>query len=150
MTMKDGNPAVILLVEDSPTDILVTQEALAEARLAADLRVVRDGVEALAFLRRQGDYALAPRPHLILLDLNMPRKDGRQVLAEIKKDPDLHRIPVVVLTTSKDDTDILKAYDLHANSYLVKPVNFERFVEMIKSLKQFWFQLVTLPPGQDA
>lgn len=143
--MNTGSPAIILLVEDSPTDVLMTREALAEARVTTNLHVVKDGVEALAFLRRQPPFEKAPRPHLILLDLNMPRKDGREVLAEIKNDPDLHRIPVVVLTTSRAENDVVKAYDLHANSYLVKPVNFERFVEMIKNLERFWFQLVTLP-----
>lgn len=146
MDTEEKRTAVILLVEDSPSDVLMTREALSQSRLLNRLEVVSDGMEALAFLRRQERYAQAPRPDLILLDLNMPRKDGREVLAEIKGDPQLKTIPVVILTTSRAEEDILRSYGLHANSYLVKPVNFERFAAMIRSLEGFWFEMVALPP----
>lgn len=143
------NPPVklieILLVEDSATDILMTQEALNEAKLLTTLHIVEDGVSALAFLRQTGPYANAPRPDLILLDLNLPRKNGRELLAEIKDDPHLQQIPVVVLTTSNAEEDIVKAYNLHANCYVVKPLDFTRFVEVIRSIRHFWFTIVTLP-----
>lgn len=143
------NPPVklieILLVEDSATDILMTQEALSEAKLLTILHIVEDGVSALAFLRQTGPYANAPRPDLILLDLNLPRKNGRELLAEIKDDPDLQQIPVVVLTTSNVEEDIVKAYNLHANCYVVKPLDFTCFVEVIRSIRHFWFTIVTLP-----
>jgi CheY-like chemotaxis protein len=134
-----------LLVEDNPGDARLTQEALRDARVLNQLDVVHDGVEALAWLRREGAYAEAPRPDLILLDLNLPRKDGREVLAEIKSDPELRRIPVVILTTSGDERDVLAAYDLHANSYVVKPVDLDQFITIMKSIKDFWFQIVKLP-----
>jgi chemotaxis family two-component system response regulator Rcp1 len=136
----------ILLVEDSPADILITREAFEEAKLLNSLHVAEDGVQAMEFLRRQGRYASAPRPDLILLDLNLPRKNGREVLAEIKNDPDLKSIPVVILTTSGTDEDILKAYDLHANCYVVKPVGFESFLKAVQSIRNFWFSVVALPP----
>ncbi len=136
----------ILLVEDSPGDIRLTQEALRESKLRNNLSIVKDGVEAIAFLRRQGNYADAPRPGIILLDLNLPRKDGREVLEEIKQDEDLKRIPVVVLTTSNDEMDILVSYNLHANCYITKPVDLNRFVQIVKSIEGFWFQIVRLPP----
>jgi two-component system response regulator len=139
-------PIEILLVEDSPTDALLTRRALENRKLINRLHVVEDGVKAVAFLRRQPPYADAPRPQLILLDLNMPRKDGREVLAEIKADEDLKIIPVVVLTTSNADVDVLRSYKLHANCYITKPVNFQSFVDAIASLEQFWFAVVTLPP----
>lgn len=136
----------ILLVEDSPGDVRLTQEALKDSKLYNNLNVVPDGVEAIAFLRRQGEYANAPRPDLILLDLNLPRMDGRQVLQEIKNDENLKRIPVVVLTTSSNETDIFITYNLHANCYISKPVDFTQFINVVKSIESFWFSIVKLPP----
>lgn len=136
----------ILLVEDSPGDVRLTQEALKDSKLLNNLSVVRDGVEAMAFLRREGDYTEAVRPDLILLDLNLPRKDGREVLQEIKFDDDLKRIPVVVLTTSANEKDILTTYNLHANCYITKPVDFMQFISVVKSIENFWFTIVKLPP----
>jgi CheY-like chemotaxis protein len=136
----------ILMVEDSPSDALITREALDYAKLLHRLHVVEDGVRALAFLRREGPYAQAPRPDLILLDLNLPRKDGREVLVEVKADDHLKTIPVVVLTTSRADEDILRAYGLHANCYITKPVDFVRFAEVVRAIEHFWFTVVTLPP----
>lgn len=147
MDTAEKRSATILLIEDSPTDVLMTREALAQSGLLNRLEVVNDGVEAMAFLLGQGRYRNAPRPDLILLDLNMPRKDGREVLSEIKSNPRLMTIPVVVLTTSNDEEDILRSYGLHANSYLVKPMGFEQFTAMIRSLEGFWFDMVTLPPN---
>ncbi len=141
-------PIEILLIEDSPADILITREAFSEARLLNDIHVVEDGVQALEFLRRQGDFASAPRPDLILLDLNLPRKNGREVLAEIKADDSLKAIPVIVLTTSNAHEDILQAYDLHANCYVVKPVGFENFLKAVQSIRNFWFSVVALPPEE--
>ncbi|MBI4800877.1 MAG: response regulator [Desulfarculus sp.] len=135
----------ILMVEDNPDDVDLTREALKDAKVVVDMEVVRDGVEAMAFLRREGPYAQAPRPDLILLDLNMPRKDGREVLAEIKADSSLRRIPVVVLTTSQAEEDIVRAYDLHVNCYITKPVDFEQFIKVVKAIEGFWFSVVTLP-----
>jgi CheY-like chemotaxis protein len=136
----------ILLVEDSPADVLITREAFEEFKILNSLRVVDDGVKAMDFLRQQGPYKSMPRPDLILLDLNLPRKNGREVLAEIKTDPQFKNIPVVILTTSHSEKDVLQAYDQHANCYIVKPVGFENFVEALKSIRQFWFSVVTLPP----
>ena len=141
----NGRSVEILLVEDSPGDVRLTKEALREAKVRNKLHVVNDGVEALAFLRRQGKYDAAPRPDVILLDLNLPRKDGREVLAEIKDDDDLRRIPVVILTTSQDERDILRAYDLHANCYITKPVDLDQFIAVIQSIESFWLTIVTLP-----
>jgi len=141
-----GEVVDILLVEDNPGDVRLTREAMKEAKVRNQLHVVSDGVEAIAFLRRQGTYANAVRPHLILLDLNLPRKDGREVLAEIKQDTDLRRIPVVILTTSEAEVDILKAYDLHANCYIAKPVDIEQFLTVVKSIEDFWITIVKLPP----
>ena len=138
-------PIEILLVEDSPADILITREAFEEARLVNTLHVVEDGIQALEFLRREGIYASVPRPDLILLDLNLPRKNGREVLAEIKADDSLKVIPVIVLTTSNANEDILQAYDLHANCYVVKPVGFENFLKAVQSIRNFWFSVVALP-----
>lgn len=135
----------ILMVEDNPDDVDLTREALRDAKVVVDMSVMKDGVEAMAYLRREGSYAQAPRPDLILLDLNMPRKDGREVLADIKADPDLRRIPVVVLTTSQAEEDVLKAYDLHVNCYIAKPVDFEQFIKVVKAIEGFWFSVVTLP-----
>lgn len=142
------NPRIIdiLLVEDSPADVLITREALTEAKLLNTIHVVENGVEALEFLRKTGQYANVRRPDLILLDLNLPRKNGREVLAEIKADEQLKAIPVVVLTTSSAEEDILKSYNLHANCYVVKPVEFASFVKAVQSIRQFWFTIVTLPP----
>ena len=138
-------PIEILLVEDNPGDVRLTIEALKEAKVINHLTVVKDGVEALAFLRRQGSYDTAPRPHLILLDLNLPRKDGREVLADIKADDNLKRIPVVVLTTSQDEQDVLKSYNLHANCYITKPVGLDQFVRVVRSIEDFWLGIVVLP-----
>ena len=138
-------PIDILLVEDSPTDVLLAQEALEQAKVLNNLHVVSDGVEAMEFLRQQAPFEDAVRPDLILLDLNLPRKDGREVLAEVKADPLLKRIPVVVLTTSQDEQDIFRAYGLHANCYVSKPVDFERFTEVVRAIESFWFTVVSLP-----
>ena len=135
------------MVEDSPTDVLITREAIKTSKLANELHVVEDGVEAMAFLRREGGYADAPRPDLILLDLNLPRKDGRGVLAEVKADPALRHIPVVVLTSSQAEQDIVRAYDLHANCYVTKPVDLDQFITIVRSIEQFWFTVLKLPPN---
>jgi CheY-like chemotaxis protein len=142
-----GSPVEILLVEDNPGDVRLTIEALKEGKVQNNLHVAADGVEALAFLRRQDEHADAPRPDLILLDLNLPRKDGRELLAEIKEDPHLRRIPVVILTTSKAEEDILKTYDLHANCYITKPVDLDQFITVVKSIEDFWLTVVKLPPN---
>ena len=139
-------PVEILLVEDNPGDVRLTKEALKEGKMLNDLSVAADGVEAMEFLRRQGKHANAPRPDLILLDLNLPRKDGREVLAEIKGDKDLRRIPVVVLTTSKDELDILRTYDLHVNCYITKPVELDQFIDVVRKIEGFWLTIVKLPP----
>ncbi len=136
----------ILLVEDSPADILITREAFQDARLMNTIHVVEDGVQAMEFLRRGGSFASAPRPDLILLDLNLPRKNGREVLAEIKGNAEFKSIPVIVLTTSSADEDIIQAYDLHANCYVVKPVGFDNFLKAVQSIENFWFSVVVLPP----
>jgi len=140
-----GRSIEILLVEDNPGDVRLTKEALKDSQVLHNLHVVWDGLEALTFLRREGKYADAPRPDLILLDLNLPKKDGRDVLAESKTDEDLKRIPVVVLTTSRDKYDILKAYNLHANCYITKPVDLEQFFTVVKSIEDFWLTTVRLP-----
>jgi two-component system, chemotaxis family, response regulator Rcp1 len=141
----NGRPIEILLVEDNPGDVRLTIEALKEAKVRNHLSVAKDGVEALAFLRREGPYAAAARPDLILLDLNLPRKDGREVLAEIKADASLRAIPVVILTTSQADQDILRSYELHANCYITKPVDLDQFITVVKSIEDFWLTIVTLP-----
>jgi len=140
-----GRPIDILLVEDNPGDVDLAREGLAEGKIRNILHVVEDGEEAMAYLRRQGKYTDAVRPDLILLDLNLPRKDGREVLAEVKADEDLKQIPVVVLTTSKSEEDILKSYKLHANCYITKPLNFTRFIEVVKAIESFWLTIVALP-----
>ena len=137
----------VLLVEDDPGDVLMTKEAFADNKVKNNLNVVSDGVEALAFLRREGKYADVPRPDIILLDLNLPKKDGREVLQDIKNDTDLKRIPVVVLTTSKAEEDVLRTYNLHANCYVTKPVDLEKFIVVVKSIDVFWLTVVTLPPN---
>ena len=139
-------PIEILLVEDNPGDVRLTREALKDGKVTNNLSVVRDGEQAMAFLRREGDYAEAPRPDLILLDLNLPRKDGREVLSEIKADQDLRRIPVVILTTSNHEHDILEAYDLNANCYITKPVDLDQFIGVVRSISSFWLTIVKLPP----
>ena len=141
-----GKPIEILLVEDNPGDVRLTQEALRDGKVRNSMHVAADGVEALAILRREGKYADALRPDVILLDLNLPKKDGREVLAEIKTDPDLRRIPVVVLTTSEAEEDILKAYNLYANAYVAKPVDLDKFIAVVKSIEDFWLEIVKLPP----
>lgn len=147
MTIDDTAQTIeILLIEDNPGDVRLTQEALRDGKVRNNLSVATDGVEALEFLHQEGRFADAPRPGLILLDLNLPRKDGRQVLAEIKSDPDLQRIPVVVLTTSRAEEDVLKTYGLHANAYVTKPVDLEQFLIVVQSIEDFWLTLVTLPP----
>ena len=138
-------PLKVLLVEDNPADARLTREAFREADFAGTLDAVKDGVEAMAYLRREGKYADAARPDLVLLDLNLPRRDGRQVLAEIKADADLKTIPVVILTTSKADEDILRSYNLHANCYVTKPVDLDQFITVVKSIEDFWLTIVALP-----
>ena len=135
----------ILLVEDNPGDVRLTKEALKEAKVRNQLSVVEDGVAAMSFLRREGEYTDAERPDLILLDLNLPKKDGREVLEEIKQDPALKRIPIVVLTTSRAEQDILQSYDLHANCYVTKPVDLDQFINIVKSIEDFWLTIVRLP-----
>ena len=146
--MRTGSPIEILLVEDNPADVRLTQEALKEEKLHNNLSVVNDGVEALAFLHREGKYADAVRPDLILLDLNLPRKDGREVLKEIKNDPNLMAIPVVVLTVSDAEKDILITYNLHANCYITKPLDLNQFSKVVKSIQDFWLSIVKLPPNR--
>jgi chemotaxis family two-component system response regulator Rcp1 len=140
-----GDPIEILLVEDSPNDADMTMDALRDGRVRNRITHVEDGVEAMALLRRVGKYADAPRPDLILLDLNLPRKNGREVLAEIKQDPELRRIPVVIMTSSDDEKDILAAYNLYVNCYITKPVDLDQFIAVVKSIEQFWFTIVKLP-----
>lgn len=138
-------PIEILLVEDNPGDVRLTLEAFKDAKVCNNLSVVHDGIEALAFLNRDGEFAQAPRPDLILLDLNLPKKDGREVLLEIKADENLRRIPVVILTTSQAEEDIFRTYNLHANCYITKPVDFDQFIKVVKSIEEFWLTIVKLP-----
>ena len=145
--ITSGRPIEILLVEDSASDAMLTEEALEHAKVRNHLHVVKDGVEAMAFLRQERQYSDVPRPDLILLDLNMPRKNGGEVLAEVKADDNLKQIPVVVLTTSKAQEDVLQVYDLHANCYITKPVDFEQFANVVQAIDNFWFSVVTLPAG---
>lgn len=135
----------ILLVEDNPADVGLVEEAFRDGKLLYQIHVAEDGEKALRFLRREGSYATAPRPDVMLLDLNLPKKDGREVLEEVKHDPQLNTIPVIVLTTSDDEADVHRAYGLHANCYLTKPVDFEQFLHLIRSFENFWLQLVRLP-----
>jgi CheY-like chemotaxis protein len=150
MTRKQGEapPVEILLVEDNPGDYRLTQEALHEGKVYNNLHWAKDGVEALDFLHHRGKHAAAPRPDIILLDLNLPKKDGREVLAEIKEDTDLKSIPVVILTTSKAEEDVLRSYDLHANCYVTKPVDLDKFIVVVQSIDRFWLTIATLPPGR--
>jgi CheY-like chemotaxis protein len=146
MTTPDMiEPIDVLLVEDDAGDVLLIREAFEHNKVHNNLAVVSDGVEAIAYLRRQGEHANAPRPDLVLLDLNLPRKDGREVLAEVKEDPELRLIPVVVLTTSKAEEDVLRSYELHANAYVTKPVDFERFIEVVRQIDEFFVSVVKLP-----
>jgi two-component system, chemotaxis family, response regulator Rcp1 len=146
-TYKLGKPIDILLVEDSDGDARLALEALKDSKIRNVLHRVADGEEAVNFLRQKGRYAGAPRPDLILLDLNLPKKDGREVLAEVKVDEDLKRIPIVILTVSKDEVDILKSYNLHANCYITKPLDLEQFMSVVKSIEDFWLTIVKLPNG---
>lgn len=141
------HPVEILLVEDNPGDVRLTVEALKGGPMENRLHIVEDGVEAMAFLHREGKYAGVPRPDIILLDLNLPKKDGRQVLSELKQHPELKRIPVVILTTSKAQEDILRSYDLHANCYITKPVNLDQFITVVRAIENFWLRVVRLPLG---
>jgi len=148
MDMEDISKVVnILLVEDNPGDVRLVVESMKESKRPANLRTVKDGIEAMAYLHREGIYANEVRPDIILLDLNLPRKNGKEVLAEIKKDPYLKRIPVIVLTASSADRDILNSYDLYANCYITKPVSLDKFTEVVKSIENFWLTVVKLPPG---
>jgi two-component system, chemotaxis family, response regulator Rcp1 len=144
----EGRPVEILLVEDNAGDVRLAREGLRECKLLNNLSVADDGVKAMAFLRREGEHAHAPRPDLIMLDLNLPRKDGREVLKEIKEDENLKRIPVVILTTSKAEEDIVKSYSLHANCYVTKPLAIEQFIEVVQAIETFWFTIVKLPPRE--
>ncbi|MBU7042518.1 MAG: response regulator [Theionarchaea archaeon] len=144
-----STPIEILLVEDSPGDVRLTIEALKEGKVHNNMHVAKDGVEAMAFLHRKGEFTQAPRPDLILLDLNLPKKDGREVLKEIKEDKNLKRIPVVILTISTAEEDILKTYNLHANCYITKPVDLDQFIRVVKSIEDFWLEIVKLPPDGD-
>ena len=149
MTIKPGEspPVEILLAEDNPGDYRLTQEALREGKVYNNLHWVQDGVEALEFLRQRGRYGDVPRPDIVLLDLNLPKKDGREVLSEIKSDESLRAIPVVILTTSQAEEDVLRSYDLHANCYVTKPVDLEKFIVVVRSIDAFWLTVVTLPNG---
>jgi two-component system, chemotaxis family, response regulator Rcp1 len=147
MMQQSAEAIEILLVEDSPGDVRLTREALKEGRVHNNLSVVVDGEQAMAFLRRQGPYANAPRPDLILLDLNLPKKDGREVLADLKADDGLRAIPVVILTTSKAEEDILRTYQLNANCYVTKPVDLEQFIRVVKAIEDFWLVIAKLPHG---
>ena len=146
MTQFEGERQIeVLLVEDDPGDVMMTREAFHDYKLHNELHVVSDGAEAMAFLRQEGDYAGRPRPDLVLLDLNLPRMDGRQVLEAIKSDPELASIPVVVLTTSENEDDVLRSYSLHANAYVTKPVDFQRFIEVVRQIDDFFVTVVRLP-----
>jgi chemotaxis family two-component system response regulator Rcp1 len=149
MIRNAGEPVEILLVEDNPGDYRLTKEALKEGKVYNNLHWAQDGVDALDFLKRRGKHSGAPRPDIILLDLNLPKKDGREVLSEIKGDEDLRKIPVVILTTSKAEEDVLKSYDLHANCYVTKPVDLDKFIVVVQSIDRFWLTVVTLPPGKN-
>jgi CheY-like chemotaxis protein len=146
MNIFEGKPIEILLVEDSPSDATLTVEALKAGKVVNKLNLVEDGIEAMAYLKCEGKYAKATRPDLIMLDLNLPRKDGREVLAELKNDPELKTIPIIVLTTSRSDKDILQSYQLNANCFITKPVDFQQFIDVVKTIEKFWLTVVTLPP----
>ena len=146
MNKAVAGPVEILLVEDNPGDARLAIEALKDAKVRNKLHWVKDGVQAMEFLRREGEYSHAPTPGVVLLDLNLPRKDGREVLVEIKSDEDLRRIPVVILTISADEEDILRSYDSHANCYITKPLDLDRFIQVMKVIEDFWLEIVKLPP----
>ncbi len=146
-TVGASRPIIILMAEDNPNDVLITKEGLGTAKMLNTLHVVEDGMEAMDFLSQKGKYANAPRPDLVLLDLNMPRKNGQEVLAEIKANDNLRNIPVLILTTSRAEEDIVKAYGLHANCYISKPVDFDAFARVVRTIQDFWFSVVTLPSG---
>ncbi|WP_335998758.1 response regulator [Halorientalis halophila] len=146
MTPEQQTPIEVLLAEDNPGDVKLTEKAFERGNVINNLNVVNDGVEAMSYLRQEGEYEDSPRPDLILLDLNMPRMDGKEVLAEIKEDPDLKRIPVVILTSSEAEEDIINSYDLHANAYLTKPVDFDGFLEVVNTIEDFWLTVVKVPP----
>lgn len=148
MSESNGKLAEILLAEDNPGDVLLTKEAFAEAKIKNNINVATDGEETLDYLYKRGRFEDAATPDLILLDLNMPKKDGREVLEEIKKDDKLRRIPVVILTSSQAEQDVVKTYDLHANSYVLKPVDLGKFAEIVSAIESFWFSVVVLPPTQ--
>ena len=143
--VKKDEPINILLVEDNPGDIRLAQEIFKDGKVQKELHVVEDGVEAMAFLKKEGKYADSPRPDLILLDLNLPRKDGREVLDELKSDESLRRIPVIILTTSKSEEDVIKTYNMHANCFITKPVDIVQFLDMAEAIEEFWFNIVSLP-----
>lgn len=145
MTKDSGKPIEILMVEDNPGDIRLTKEALRANKVRNNMSTALDGEDALAFLRKQGKYKSAPKPDLIILDLNLPRKNGMEVLKELKEDPVLKRIPVVILTTSRAEEDIIKSYDLHANCYVTKPVDLDQFMKVVRSVEDFWLEIVKLP-----
>ncbi len=145
MNSSTGKPINILIVEDNPGDARLIKEVLNEGKILNDLHIVKDGVEAMEFLHKRGEYAKAPRPDLIILDLNLPKKDGREVLAEVKSDQHLKSIPIVIMTTSNAEEDILKSYNLHANCYITKPLDFHQFVKVVESIENFWFSMVKLP-----
>ena len=149
MRLEQDRPIEILLVEDNPGDVRLTQEVFKEGKIRNQLNVAWNGEEALAYLRREGRFASAPRPDIILLDLNLPRKGGREVLAEIKDDPRLRCIPVVILTTSQAEQDIAESYNHHANCYIVKPVDLDHFINVVRTVEGFWLQIVELPPGEE-
>jgi len=148
--VQHAEPIIILLAEDNPADFHLTAEAMKESKIRNQLFHVNDGVEVLEFLRRKGKYADVPSPDVILMDLNMPRKDGRRTLQEIKEDPDLKGIPVVILTISDAEEDIIKSYDLHANCYVTKPMDLDEFARVVKGIEDFWFTIVKLPPNKEA
>lgn len=146
MINSNPEPIEILLVEDNPGDVWLTREALKDAKVHNNLHVIADGEDALAFLRGEGRFSGAPRPDLLLLDLNLPRKNGREVLAEVKQDADLRRIPVVILTSSTAEEDLVRSYDLHANCYVTKPLGLDQFLCVVKAIEDFWLSIVKLPP----
>ena len=148
MTNKNLQPIEILMADDNKGDVRLTLEALKGAKIRNNVHVVENGIEALAFLRKEGKYSNVPRPDIILLDLNMPKKDGREVLLEVKSDPGLKTIPIVILTVSQAEEDILKTYNLHANCYISKPVDLDQFVKIVRSIEDFWFTIVKLPPTE--
>ena len=147
---RQSDPIILLMVEDNPADARLTEEAMKDCKLLNKIYHVVDGVEAMAFLRKEGKYAGMPRPDVILLDLNMPRKDGHQTLKEIKEDPDLKRIPVIVLTVSDAEQDIIRSYDLHANCFVTKPLNMDGFSKVVAGIENFWFEIVKLPPKRES